>query len=433
MGINRKGVHGAKRYAYKMEKIELFKSRKFKNNAISFIIPVDLDEDVTGYNVLAQVLKRGTETFRTSSEITRYLQDMYGSFFDIAISKKGQKLFLIFYCSFLDNRFTLYGEDLWEKAVFLIKDVLYRPLLDGGKFPADIVSQEILNHRLYIESQYDDKGHYSVIKVVEQGLHDSYRKPEFGSIAELDLLDVDALMALWEDLKNKPVYIYASGNIEDEERTRTLLGTIVERSGDVEAVPYVHQAPDINFAIPKVMEPMKINQGKMSLLYSTGTSVFEGDYFALVVMNSIYGGGAHSKLFNEVREKHSLCYYVYSTFDKFKGIMTISSGVDFKNFDRARELIELEMEKMKTGDFTDEEITSSKTKLISSLRSMADSMFNTMDYVSSLRVFGISYGIEDVIRGIEDVTRDRIMESAKNLRFITSHYLTKDEEVEKDA
>lgn len=412
-------------------RIGFYKSRKFKNNAISVIIPVSMGENVTGFNVLSQVLKRGTERFATSSEITRYLQDMYGSFFDIIIGKRGDKLFLTFYISFLDNRFTLYGEDLWEKAVELIKEVIYRPRLVEGGFQSEIVTQEIEDQKLYIESQYDDKGHYNMIKVIEQGLMDSYAKPEFGTMEELHALNGDVLMELWKDLRSREAYIQAAGNIEDERRISELLsGIFDEANGGLKAGRGLHDhvAPVFVRDLPKAEEPMRINQGKMSLLYSTNTDIFKGDYFSLAVMNSIFGGGAHSKLFNEVREKHSLCYYVYSTFDKFKGVMTISSGVDFKNFDRARELIELELEKMKKGDFTDEEITMSKTRLKATLVAMEDSMYSTMEYVSSLRVYGIGYTVDDVIRGIEEVDRERIMAAAGRLEFITSHYLVKEVE-----
>lgn len=410
--------------------IGFYNSRKFKNNAISVIIPVGMGENVTSYNVLSQVLKRGTERFATSSEISRYLQDMYGSFFDIIIGKRGDKLFLTFYISFLDNRFTLYGEDLWEKAVELIKEVIYRPRLVDGGFQTDIVSQEIEDQKLYIESQYDDKGHYNSIKVIEQGLLDPYSKPEFGTMEELMALDGDVLFGLWNDLRSREAYIQAAGNIEDEDRIYDLLSGIFDEAGGLRVGRGLHDHVEPVFVndLPEVRETMKINQGKMSLLYSTNTDIFRGDYFSLAVMNSIFGGGAHSKLFNEVREKHSLCYYVYSAFDKFKGVMTISSGVDFKNFDKARNLIEIELEKMKTGDFTEEEIAMSKTRLKATLVAMEDSMYNTMEYISSLRVYGIGYSVEDVIRGIEEVDRDRIMAAAAKLEFITSHYLVKEEE-----
>ncbi|MFH5836386.1 EF-P 5-aminopentanol modification-associated protein YfmF [Proteiniclasticum sp. C24MP] len=407
-----------------MDNIGIIKTSKFKNNAISLVVPVSLEENVTGYNVLAQVLKRGTKSFHSSSEIARYLQDMYGANFDIMLSKIGNKLFVIFYVSFMDNRFTLYKEDLWDKAIHLLNELIYHPLLKEDDFEEEIIAQEILNHRLYIESIYDDKGHYSMNRVMELGLHDSYRIPEYGTILELDKIDRKVLMDLWEELKGKEAFCYASGNIKNEEEVLEKVSSLKILSNRKNGHDLSSsEKRDFNRESGEVFEKMKINQGKMSLLYNTNNSIFHGDYFALVLFNSIFGGGAHSKLFNEVREKHSLAYSIYSSFDKFAGVMTIGAGTDFKNFRKAKELIDEEIGKMKKGEFSQEDIEVARTKVISSLNAMSDSIFNTSNYLIALRVFGIDYTIGQVIDGLKEVTKERIMNVAENLEFICAHYL----------
>lgn len=407
-----------------MDNIGIIKTSKFKNNAISLVVPVSLEENVTGYNVLAQVLKRGTKSFHSSSEISRYLQDMYGANFDIMLSKIGNKLFVIFYVSFMDNRFTLYKEDLWDKAIHLLNELIYHPLLKEEDFDEEIIAQEITNHRLYIESVYDDKGHYSMNRVMELGLHDSYRIPEYGTMEELEKMDREVLVKLWEELKGKVAFCYASGNISNEEEVLEKVSTLDilrnrKNGHDLSSL----EKRNFNRESGEVFEKMKINQGKMSLLYNTNNSIFDGDYFALVLFNSLFGGGAHSKLFNEVREKHSLAYSIYSSFDKFAGIMTIGAGTDFRNFRKAKELIDAEITKMKSGEFTQEDIEVARTKVISSLNAMSDSIFNTSNYLIALRVFGIDYTISQVIEGLKEVTKERIMSAADKLEFICAHYL----------
>lgn len=407
-----------------MDNVGIIKTDKFKNNAISLVIPVELNENVTGYNVLAQLMKRGTKAFSSSSEIARYLQELYGAVFDTGLHKVGEKLFVIFYISFLDNRFTLYKEDLWDKAVFLLEEVLYHPLFTKEDFPLEIIAQEIENHRLYIESVYDDKSHYSMNRVMEIGLADDYRIPEYGSLEELANLTHNHLVALWQSLLNKKAYCYATGNITDEEevlKKLTSLRILKEGNEDREGVLYGRRRFNEEAGI--VLEPMKINQGKMSLLYHTHTTIFDGNYFALALFNSIFGGGAHSKLFNDVREKHSMAYSIYSSFDKFAGVMTIGAGVDFTKFDRAKELIDEELIKMKMGDFSESDIEIARVKMISTLHSMEDSMYNTSNYLIALRVFGIPYSVGDVIEGLQKVTKEEIIEAANKIEFICAHYL----------
>lgn len=414
-----------------MNNIGIIKTDKFKNNAISLVIPVGLDEHVTGYNVLTQLMKRGTKAFSSSSAISRYLQELYGAVFDIGLHKVGEKLFVIFYVSFLDNRFTLYKEDLWDKAIFLLEEVLYHPLFPREDFSKEIIRQEIDNHRMYIESIYDDKGHYSMNRVMEIGILDNYRIPEHGTLEELDQLTVEDLKKLWERLLEKTAFCYATGNIEEESKILQKLSTlrILKNHSEITSEEFYGTRTFIE-RTETVREPMKINQGKMSLLYKTSTTIFNGDYFALALFNSIFGGGAHSKLFNEVREKNSMAYSIYSSFDKFAGVMTIGAGVDFKKFDKAKELVDEELQKMREGIFSDEEMETARIKMISTLHSMEDSMYNTSNYLIALRVFGIPYTVNDVIDGIRKVTREQVIEAARKVEFVCAHYLGGEESID---
>lgn len=407
-----------------MQNIGVIKTTKFKNNAISLVVPVSLSENITGYNVLAQLMKRGTKNYGSSSEISRYLQDLYGAVFDIALNKVGEKLFVIFYIGFLDNRFTLYKEDLWDKAIAFLNEIIYAPAFIEDDFDEDILAQELENHRMYVESVYDDKGHYSMGRVMEMGLMDSVRHPEYGYIKDLEGLTKDVLIELWEALKKKPAFCYASGNITKEEEVQEKLSTlaILNEGEQKEALKSLGER-SYNRAAGEVYETMKVQQGKMSLLYNANASVFQDNYFALVLFNSIFGGGAHSKLFNEVREKHSLAYSIYSTFDKFSGVMTIGAGVDYRNFEKVKNLIDEELQKMRQGIFTDQEVSAARTKIKSSLRSMEDSMFSMSSYLTALRVFGISYTVEDVMKGIDGVTKEEIIAVAGGIEYIAGHYL----------
>ncbi|MBR0575400.1 insulinase family protein [Proteiniclasticum sp. BAD-10] len=412
-----------------MRNIGTIQTSKFKNNAISLVIPVGLDENITGYNVLAQVLKRGTRSLQTSSEISRHLQEMYGAIFDIGLSKVGAKLFVIFYVSFLDNRYTLYQEDLWDQAIALLEEVLYHPLLVDGQFRPEIVEQEIANHRLYIESVYDDKSHYSMERVMELGLHDVYRIPDHGTLEELEKVTNAELVALWEALKEKEAFCYATGHLEEEARILEKLERLpILKNGTEVLDPQEGSRREFNRETGNFFETSKVNQGKVSLLYNTNVTIFNGDYFALVLFNSIFGGGAHSKLFNKIREKHSLAYSIYSSFDKYAGVMTIGAGVDTGNFARVKSLIDLELENMIQGEFSDEELMVARTKVISTLKAMEDSMYNLSNYLIALRVFGLDITVEEVIENLMQVTKERIMAVAKNVEYIAGHYLGGEEQ-----
>lgn len=411
-----------------MENIEILKTNKFKNNILSIVIPIELDSKVTGYNVLLNILKRGSKTFSSSSQISTYLQDMYGANVLMDISKKGSKLFISFYASFLHKDYTLYKEDLWEKAIYLLNDILYNPNIKNGLFDENIVIQEIENHKREISSKSDDKTRYSLTKLIENSMNDNYKIPEYGSLSDLEKVNNEYLVRIYKELIEKEVFIYASGNIVDKDDLILKLQKInTPKKMDKVIGKNENNKSLFNLENKEIKEYMKISQGKISSLYNTNTTVFDKDYFAFSLFNSMLGGGPHSKLFNDIREKNSLCYYIFSSFDKFKGIMTILSGVESKNFNKVNELIDKNIKEMQEGKFTQMDIDIAKSKIINGLRSMEDSMFSTINYLTSLRIYGIDYTVDDVIEGIKGVRKEEIMTVSKKISHVSTHYLIEKE------
>lgn len=411
-----------------MQNIEILKTDKFKNNILSIVIPVDLDSKVTGYNILLNILKRGSKTFSSSSQISTYLQDMYGANVLMDISKRGNKLFISLYASFLHSDYTLYKEDLWEKAIYLLNDILYNPNLKNNLFDESIVNQEIENHKREISGKSDDKTRYSLTRLIENSMDDNYKIPEYGTLEDLDKIDNEFLFKIYNELINKETFIYVSGNITDTKDLTKKLGKIkTPEKANMVTSDIKNQKALFNLNNKEVKEYMKVSQGKISSLYNAKVTVFDKDYFAFSVFNSIFGGGPHSKLFNDIREKNSLCYYIFSSFDKFKGIMTVLSGVESKNFQKVNELIDKNIKEMRQGDFSESDIDIAKSKIINGLRSMEDSMFSTIRYLTSLRIYGIDYTVDDIIKGIQDVTKKEIIEASKKISHVSTHYLMEEE------
>jgi predicted Zn-dependent peptidase len=170
---------------------------------------------------------------------------------------------------------------------------------------------------------------------------------------------------------------------------------------------------------------MDVNQAKLCLGCRTDITIFNGDYFGLSVMNSILGGGTHSKLFNEVREKNSLAYYSYSYIEKFKGLLIIACGIDAANYEMAKNICIQQLEAIKKGHISSEELYSAKKKLTSDLRTITDSQYSMMDYLSALRAYGISYTIEEVVKELESVNIDRVVQCAKSIELNAVYLLTK--------
>ncbi len=406
-----------------MNNILFIENKKFKNNAISLIIPFPLDDKVTDYNLIASILKRGCKKYKSTKDIWIKLQELYGAVFDIVISKKGESLFMNFYISFLDDRYTFGKEDLWKEAIDFLKEIIDNNYLEDGCFCKEYFDQEKENLKSLINSRIDDKTSYSVERVEEictEG--EPYSVYVYGNIDRLEHIKVEELTALWNDIKSTyPMYGFISGNF-NEEKVKSYLSKISMISGSRDYRAY-QPAYNNSKEAKIVKENMNVNQGKLSLCYRTNINIFQGDYFALAVMNSILGGGTHSKLFNEVREKNSLAYYSQSFIEKFKGILTITSGVNFENFDKTKDIIFEQIKNIQNGYITNQEVVSSKNKLITGLKTVQDSQYSLLDYIASLKINGVDYHIDDIVENIQKVTVDRVIEASNKLNLGAIHIL----------
>lgn len=410
-----------------MNNIYVLKTDKFKSNAICITMPLPLDEKVTEYNLIAAILKRGCEKFSSTKEIEKHLEYLYGAAFDIAVSKKGEILFLNFFISIVDNRFINYDENLFEEGIKFLNEIINHSLIQNGKFNNEYFEQERKNLKILIESRIDNKDQYAIEKAIELCFYDEpYSIYQYGDVEQLNKIDNCELVNLWNSILEKNVtYFFVSCNLEEE-----FIQKIIEQHFNIDCKA-IKAESKINYKeviLKEVTEKMKVNQGKISMAFKTNTNILEGDYFALIVMNSILGGGTHSKLFSEVREKNSLAYYCYSFIEKFKGVLVIAAGVEVNNFKKAGEIIIAEIEKIQNGIISDKELQNSKTKLKNDLRSIEDIQFTLIEYLGSLRVYGINYSIDDLIDEIEKVTIDRIAECSKKLKLGIIYYIESEEE-----
>ena len=175
-----------------------------------------------------------------------------------------------------------------------------------------------------------------------------------------------------------------------------------------------------------VTDAMDVTQGKLAIGFRTGgITMASDDYPALVVCNALYGGSANSKLFLNVREKLSLCYYASSMLDKVKGLMVVSSGVEFAQFDRAQEAILDQLEAMRRGDFTQEELTAAIRTVTGSLRGRQDSQGQMEDDRLTGVLFHAAAGEDgELIKAVEAVTADQVAGAAQKLKLDTIFRLT---------
>ena len=401
------------------------KDDKFKAFAAYIIIHRPLNKkEVTLNTLMATVMKMKSKNYPSQSEISKELENLYGAKLFSYASKYGERqLIKIGIQSVCDS--VLSEDENFEKAMKLLYDIVLCQDAEGG-FSEDIIEIEKKNIKDAILAQKNDKRTYSTLRLQEEMCKDeAYGINPMGYIEELEKADTDKLYEHYKKvISQSRIDIIFSGNFDEEKAlkaAKNFSSALKERDG-AQIKEEIRKAPE---SVKSVTDKMDVTQGKLCMGWRMENTEKE-DYPALIVYNSIFGGSAVSKLFNNVREKLSLCYYVGSSIDRLKKIMIVRSGVEFENFGKAYDEIMLQQKMMTDGDFTDEEIENAKRQLIAAYRSNLDSIGLMAEYYIMQILLETDISIEQMCQEVGSVSREKIIEAAKRMKLDTVYYIDKE-------
>ncbi len=400
---------------------------KFKSCMLGLRLLTPLAEQTASLHALIpQVLRRGTARHPDLESLSAALDDLYGGTVEPMVRKKGETQCLGFVGSFLDDAYTPAGEPILERAAALMGDLLLRPALENETFRAEYVDGERENLLNAIRAQVNDKRQYAQKRLIEEMCaSEPFGVDKLGSEERAKSITVPRLWDQYQKLLREAwIELYYCGSAPLE-RVKTAL------TAALEGLPYSEKRirppkPDEPAAPaePKVVEEsLEVTQGKLTLGFRTGITAWDGDYPALALLNAIYGGTTTSKLFMNVREKLSLCYYASSGLMKYKGIMLVSSGVEFDKFQAARKEIMAQFLACREGKFDDQELAGARASVVSSLMTTLDSQSRLEDYWLGQTAAGLTEGPEDLARRVEDVTWEQVHAAAQKVSPDTIYFL----------
>ncbi|MCX8130118.1 MAG: insulinase family protein [Clostridia bacterium] len=402
------------------------KTNKFKTNSINIFFHDNLSRENASKNALIPaVLRRGCVPFPSFQEIALYLEGLYGAAFDCGVVKKGERQIIQFYTEFVADEYTVEKADLLENTFNLLIDIITNPVLESGHFKTEYVAQEKENLKRLIEGRVNDKVQYAVDKCFEEMCRDErFGIFEYGAVSDLDSIDAANLYEHYKTfLESLPISIYFTGNTS-EERIKALTGRLsgINRN-NLKNVDISKVGKDVK-EIKNITEKMSVNQAKLSLGFRTNTASNDKDYYSLLVYNGILGGGMHSKLFQNVREKGSLAYYVFSRLEKFKGLMVISSGIESQNKDKAMDIILRQIDDIKNGEISDYEFDSTIKTIETGVKSLRDSQLHIVDFYLSQAVVDTNDSFSTIIEKVKNVSKEDVIDISKRVVLDTVYFLT---------
>lgn len=398
---------------------------KFKTNCLSVSLIRPLCREEAALNaLLPDVMLRGCGMCPDMTAISAWLDQRYGAGIQSTVRKKGEVQAIGLFLDYINERYTLEGENLTEDACRLLGSFLLDPVLENGAFRADYVEGEKINLINAIQSQINDKRTYASIRLREEMFGaEAYGVSKYGDPEDVAAITPEALYAHYQKiLATSQVELIFTGNADTEDLENTLreVFAALPREKLVKTGTTLGAMPE---AVRDVTERMDVSQGKLVMGFRTGITSGDEMYPALLMLNGVYGGSLTSKLFMNVREKMSLCYYASSGIDRFKGVMVVSSGVDTEQYETARKEILRQLDACKQGEITEEELESTRSFLISNLKTGEDSPYNLDDFQLGQVIGGYDYTAESLAESLKTITVPEIQAAAERLRLDTVYFL----------
>ncbi len=403
---------------------------KLKTTSIGIYIGRKLDREETSKNaVLPYVLMKGCRRAQSASEMAKTLQNLYGASLYTGVTKRGDNQFINFEGEVISDRFAPNREELTKDLFDLMLSVIFEPVTEDGGFLEDIVEREKNNCINKIKSFINDKTSFANMRMKEEMFSGTeFAVSEYGYIEDIEKIGAKSLYEHYKNIISSAVInIFLCGDVNIEkikaEIDAKISGLFIEKAelfdGDI-----IKKDSEM----VSIMENTELTQGKLSIGFRTNVGPKDDDFFALMVANNIYGGGLGSKLFNNVREKLSLAYYVATRIDRFKGFMLLYAGIAFEKLEEAKKEIFFQLDEMKKGNITEDEIANSKSEMINSLNSFYDDQKQLQSYYMSNIIAGVSVSIDEYKENINKVTKDEIVAVINKLEADTLFFLKRGDE-----
>lgn len=404
------------------------RSDKFKTACMSVTLLTQLRRETAAMNaVIPFVLRRGTTRYGDMEQLSRRMDELYGAAVEPVVRRIGEIQCIGFYGSFPEPDYLPGGEALLGDTCALMAQLLLDPATRGGLLLPQYVDSEREKLLDIIRSRVNDKRSYALTRCIEEMCcYEDFAVSRFGSESEAENIHYKKLTRHYRELiQTCPVEIFYCGKTDFKAVSaamREAFSTMPRGEIDYDIGTDLRMNA-VEDHVRFVEEEMDVTQGKLVLGFRLGECMEEPDIPALYVFNAVYGSGATSKLFMNVREKLSLCYYASSAVYLHKGIMLVSSGIEFDKLDAARDEILAQLDSVRRGEITDDELRSAKKSVASDLRAVQDSIGELEGFYLSQALDGLDYGPAELAALAEDVTKEDVQAIAKSIECDLIYFL----------
>lgn len=411
-------------------KLHSIQTNKFKTNLISVFITTPLNrENVTKNALIPAILRRGTKNMPTQEQISKKLEEMYGSEFDCGVEKTGDNQVIKFYLESLNDKFLPEKEDLLSKSIDVLLEIILNPLVENNMFKTEYLDSEKNNLRQLIDSKIDNKDIYAFEKCTEKMYEGKpYSLYKYGFAEDLENITNQEIYKYYNELiDTAKIDIFVSGEFNEKEIIDILnknenIAKLKERTPN-----YVinKEETEIKKDIknPNIVEDiMDVTQGKLVIGMEI-KNMKKDERFVATLYNTILGDSANSKMFQNVREKAHLAYSARSTYIRPKNDIFIRCGIEIDNYEKALNIIKEQLEDMKSGNFSKDDINNAKKYIISAVNSVDEEQDTEITYYLGQELAASECTLEQYKENIENINKEEIQDLANRTQINTIYFL----------
>ncbi|MFC6169815.1 EF-P 5-aminopentanol modification-associated protein YfmF [Loigolactobacillus jiayinensis] len=403
---------------------------QFKTTRIvlNFIAPLAA-ATITQRSLLASLLETNSQDYPTQADLAAKLSALYGANFGISVSKRGNVHVFSVVMTVVNDKFLPGATTVLTEGLAFLKQVLWRPNVTASRFDAATFNREKTNMQAYLASVYDNKQAYASLQLQELYFKNStaQRVPSFGNEADLQAITASSLYTYYQQmLAQDQVAITVLGDV-DAEQVTALLTDLPLTARTADTTDLFYQQPAISSVVEKT-DIQPTNQAKLNLAYQVPTYYYQPNYYALLMANGIFGGSPMSLLFTNVRERASLAYYASSSYDAFRGLITVQTGIDAANVAQVKQIIATQLATLQAGEFSNELLAQTKATLKNQYITGLDSAgyLTSQELVQQL-VPASAVATEEFIAQLTAVTKEQIVAAAQTIKLQAVYFLSSQE------